>query len=124
MLAVRQAHIIPGVVEKQEQAFGADMPLQSNLFHDHGDASLLWQPATNVTIDEASYDPYPPEGVILQRVGSKLVAPARVEVVATARLRQGEEENLSPFFCVLADFALHHINSAKGRSRATNWVSP
>ena len=46
--------------------------------NDFGDSSLLWQPATKVTIDEASYDAYPPEGVILQRVGSKLVAPARV----------------------------------------------
>lgn len=46
--------------------------------NDYGDASLLWQPATKVTIDEASYDAYPPEGVTLQRVGSKLVAPARV----------------------------------------------
>ncbi len=46
--------------------------------NDYGDASLLWQPSDKVTIDEASYDPYPPEGVILQRVGSKLVAPARV----------------------------------------------
>lgn len=45
--------------------------------NDYGDSSLLWQPSTKVTIDEASYDAYPPEGVILQRVGSKLVAPAR-----------------------------------------------
>lgn len=46
--------------------------------NDHGDTSLLWQPSTELRIDEASYDPYPPEGVILQRVGSKLVASARV----------------------------------------------
>ncbi len=46
--------------------------------NDFGDSSLLWQPSDKVTIDEASYDPYPPDGVILQRVGSKLVVPARV----------------------------------------------
>src|SRR5690606_37954694 len=46
--------------------------------NDYGDTSLLWQPSTELRIDEASYDPYPPEGVILQRVGSKLVASARV----------------------------------------------
>lgn len=46
--------------------------------NDYGDASLLWQPSDKVTIDEASYDPYPPEGAILQRAGSKLVAPAWV----------------------------------------------
>lgn len=46
--------------------------------NDHSDTSLLWQPSTELRIDEASYDAYPPEGVILQRVGSKLVAPARV----------------------------------------------
>jgi hypothetical protein len=28
-----------------------------------------------VTIDKASYDPNPPEGVVLVRVGDKLVAP-------------------------------------------------
>tara|TARA_R110002072_G_scaffold161403_1_gene312932 strand:- start:39479 stop:39970 length:492 start_codon:yes stop_codon:yes gene_type:complete len=42
--------------------------------NDYGDCSLLWQPSTEVTIDEVSYDAYPPEGVVLQRVGSKLVA--------------------------------------------------
>jgi hypothetical protein len=42
--------------------------------NDYGDASLLWQPSTKSTVDEASYDPYPPEGVVLQRVGSKLIA--------------------------------------------------
>lgn len=47
--------------------------------NDFGDTSLLWQPASKTTIDEASYDPSPPEGVILQRVGNKLVAPAAVK---------------------------------------------
>lgn len=43
--------------------------------NDRGDTSLLWEPASKTTIDEAAYDSNPPEGVILQRVGDKLVAP-------------------------------------------------
>lgn len=43
--------------------------------NDYGDSSLLWEPASKTTIDDAEYDPYPPEGVILQRAGNKLVAP-------------------------------------------------
>lgn len=44
--------------------------------NDKGDTAGLWQPATKEWDDEASYDPYPPEGVILVRSGSKLVAQA------------------------------------------------
>lgn len=46
--------------------------------NDYGDASLLWIPVTRKTIDQADYDSYPPEGVVLQRVGDKLVAPSSV----------------------------------------------
>lgn len=53
--------------------------------NDYGDTSLLWQPSTELRIDEASYDPYPPEGIILQRVGSKLVAAATNPVCPSAR---------------------------------------
>jgi hypothetical protein len=46
--------------------------------NDFGDTSLLWEQAARLKIDEASYDKYPPDGVILRRVGGKLVAPATV----------------------------------------------
>ena len=38
-----------------------------------GDAPALYEPAAKATIDSASYDPYPPEGVVLHRQGAKLV---------------------------------------------------
>jgi hypothetical protein len=44
--------------------------------NDKGDTAGLFE--GNNRIDKASYDPYPPGGVILQRVGDKLVAPAGV----------------------------------------------
>lgn len=40
--------------------------------NDFGDTSLLWEVSAKRTIDQASYDPNPPEGVVLQRVGDKL----------------------------------------------------
>jgi hypothetical protein len=46
--------------------------------NDFGDMALLWEPATDIYVDQASYDPYPPDGVILQRVGNKLVVPATI----------------------------------------------
>ena len=42
--------------------------------NDKGDTSLLSEPASKTTIDQAGYDPYPPEGIILHRVGDKLMA--------------------------------------------------
>ena len=44
-----------------------------------GDAPALYELATKETIDSASYDPYPPEGVVLHRKGTKLI-PASVFV--------------------------------------------
>lgn len=38
-----------------------------------GDTPLLFKAATKTTIDSASYDPNPPEGIILIRNGDKLV---------------------------------------------------
>lgn len=46
--------------------------------NDFGDTAGLWEVSTKTFIDQASYDPYPPEGVILQRSGDKLLAPAAV----------------------------------------------
>jgi hypothetical protein len=46
-----------------------------------GDKPTLFEPAQKQNIDQATYDPYPPEGEILIRSGSKLVpayAPAYV----------------------------------------------
>ena len=42
-----------------------------------GDAPLLNFEPRNETIDTASYDPNPPEGVVLVRQGDKLAARAR-----------------------------------------------
>jgi len=39
-----------------------------------GDKAGLWDACAKHWIDQASYDPYPPEGVILVRVGEKLMA--------------------------------------------------
>jgi hypothetical protein len=38
-----------------------------------GDSPLLFSPTLKQNIDQASYDPFPPEGQILIRSGSKLV---------------------------------------------------
>jgi hypothetical protein len=40
-----------------------------------GDTPLLFNDTTEKTIDKASYDPNPPEGVVLVRAGDKLVTP-------------------------------------------------
>jgi hypothetical protein len=40
--------------------------------------ALLWEPATDIYVDQARYDLYPPDRVILQRVGNKLVVPAAI----------------------------------------------
>ena len=40
-----------------------------------GDTPLLFKAAEKLTIDQASYDANPPEGVVLVRAGNKLVAP-------------------------------------------------
>jgi hypothetical protein len=40
-----------------------------------GDLPLLYVESTKTTIDKASYDANPPEGVVLVRAGNKLVAP-------------------------------------------------
>ena len=42
-----------------------------------GDTALVWREATKVREDEASYDPFPPEGVILVRSGAKLIPVGR-----------------------------------------------
>jgi hypothetical protein len=41
--------------------------------NDYGDTALLWYIPEKKTIDSASYDPYPPDGAVLVRVGDKLV---------------------------------------------------
>jgi Lamin Tail Domain len=49
-----------------------------------GDTPALYNPATKVTLDSASYDPDPPEGEVLVRSGGKLVS---VKVPASYSLR-------------------------------------
>lgn len=65
----------PFTVMHVEDAFGADYHLFTGgnyvWNNDCGDRAGLWNGTT--WIDLASYDPYPPEGVILHRVGDKLV---------------------------------------------------
>jgi hypothetical protein len=38
-----------------------------------GDCPTLFDPMLNQNVDQASYDPYPPEGQVLVRSGSKLI---------------------------------------------------
>jgi hypothetical protein len=38
-----------------------------------GDTAGLWEPQSKTWVDKGSYDPHPPEGVVLVRSGSKLV---------------------------------------------------
>jgi hypothetical protein len=73
----------PYSVVREEDKVGSDYYLFTGVSryiwnNDFGDTSALWEPATKTFIDQAYYDPYPPEGVILQRVGDMLVAPATV----------------------------------------------
>lgn len=49
---------------------GRDLYVWNNA---EGDCSGLWSPAAQRFIDKACYDPHPPEGAILVRVGDKLV---------------------------------------------------
>jgi len=68
----------PYAVVREEDKVGAHM----NIFtgrdnyvwnNDHGDEALLWYRPEKQRLDAASYDPNPPEGVVLVRVGDKLV---------------------------------------------------
>ena|SRR3989344_8684611 len=66
---------IPLLQMNTEDAQGADFHLFTGKNYiwnnDCGDTAGLWD--GNAWVDKASYDPYPPEGQILHRVGSKLV---------------------------------------------------
>jgi hypothetical protein len=42
--------------------------------NDHGDCSALFQGNCSEPFDKACYDPNPPEGVVLKRVGDRLIA--------------------------------------------------
>jgi hypothetical protein len=42
--------------------------------NDKGDVPLLWDTTSKTTIDQTFYDPNPPEGFVLRRVGQKLQA--------------------------------------------------
>jgi hypothetical protein len=59
-----------------EDSQGADFHLFTGKNYiwnnDCGDSAGLWN--GNAWVDKASYDPYPPEGRILRRVGNKLIA--------------------------------------------------
>jgi len=66
-------------VLRQEDLLGADHHLFSGedqcvWNNAEGDTAGLWDSSAKQWIDQASYDPYPPEGIILVRVGDKLVA--------------------------------------------------
>lgn len=45
-----------------------------------GDAPTLWHRPSRQTLDQTSYDGYPPEGQVLVRVGAKLVVSGRSAV--------------------------------------------
>ena len=59
---------------------GRDVYIWNN---DRGDCSALWQDGDRTPFDRACYDPNPPDGIILVRVGDRLVAP----IAATAGRR-------------------------------------
>lgn len=65
-------------VIKQEDLVGADYHIFSGedryvWNNREGDTALLYNTQTNTTIDQASYDPFPPEGAVLLRQGTKFV---------------------------------------------------
>jgi hypothetical protein len=43
-----------------------------------GEKLVLWWNDTRQTLDQAGYDPYPPEGVVLVREGNKLAVPVAI----------------------------------------------
>jgi len=45
-----------------------------------GDCSALWQSGESAPFDKACYAPNPPDGVVLHRVGDRLVVPAAAAV--------------------------------------------
>jgi hypothetical protein len=53
--------------------------------NDRGDCSALWQAGEKVPFDKACYDANPPEGIILVRIGDKLVVPAGSMATAGTR---------------------------------------
>lgn len=63
-------------VIRQEDLVGADYHLFTGedryaWNNREGDTPLLYNDRTNTTIDQASYDPFPPEGAVLVRQGAK-----------------------------------------------------
>jgi hypothetical protein len=65
-------------VIRQEDMVGADYHIFSGedryvWNHREGDTPLLYNERTKTTIDQASYDPWPPEGAVLVRQGAKFV---------------------------------------------------
>lgn len=67
---------------RQEDVQGADHHLFTGKHYiwnnAEGDCSGLFETGQSSPFDRACYDPDPPDGVVLQRVGDKLVAPAPV----------------------------------------------
>jgi hypothetical protein len=66
-------------VLRQEDIDGADHHLFSGedqyvWNNAEGDTAALWDSGVKQWIDSASYDPYPPEGVILVRSGDKFIS--------------------------------------------------
>ena len=78
----------PYAVIRDEDRNGADYHLFTERDYvwnnKEGDTPALYNPATKVTLDSASYDPYPPEGEVLVRSGDKLV-PAKTSVSYSRR---------------------------------------
>jgi hypothetical protein len=75
VVRIHSGQEIPLTDMNPEDAQGADFHLFTGRNYvwnnDCGDSAGLWDGTK--WIDTASYDPYPPEGVILHRVGEKLV---------------------------------------------------
>ncbi|HXG50824.1 MAG TPA: hypothetical protein VNN77_05375 [candidate division Zixibacteria bacterium] len=75
VIRVHSGGEIPLSQMNAEDAQGADFHLFTGKNYiwnnDCGDSAGLWN--GNAWVDKASYDPHPPEGRILRRVGNKLV---------------------------------------------------
>ena len=81
VVRIHSGREIPLAVLDAEDAHGADFHIfvGRDLYvwnNAQGDCSGLWNASSKAWVDKTSYDPYPPEGVVLMRAGEKLVPAA------------------------------------------------
>lgn len=79
VLRIHSGREVPVASMRLEDRTGADFHTFSNREayvwnNAESDTSGIWKPAAESWVDRATYDANPPEGVVLVRVGEKLVA--------------------------------------------------